>query len=115
MTTRQLKSRLDRELEKNVALRMAPVDGAEAYAVRGAGVLHLAVLIETMRREGYEMSVGKPRVVTRMIDGKVNEPFRDPNRGSADGKSWSGNGIGGLSTRYGRRDDPARYLYPAAI
>lgn len=75
VTTRQLKTRLDRELEKNVALRMAPVEGAEAYAVRGRGVLHLAVLIETMRREGFEMSVGKPRVVTRMVNGKVHEPF----------------------------------------
>lgn len=75
VTTRQLKTRLDRELEKNVALRMSTVDGAEAYAVRGRGVLHLAVLIETMRREGFEMSVGKPRVVTRTVNGKVHEPF----------------------------------------
>ena len=75
VTTRQLKSRLDRELEKNVALRMAPVEGTEAYAVRGRGVLHLAVLIETMRREGFEMSVGKPRVVTRQVNGKTHEPF----------------------------------------
>jgi GTP-binding protein len=75
VTTRQLKSRLERELEKNVALRMQPVDGSEAYAVRGRGVLHLAVLIETMRREGYELSVGKPRVVTRLVGGKVHEPF----------------------------------------
>ncbi len=75
VTTRQLKARLDRELEKNVALRMQTVEGSEAYAVRGRGVLHLAVLIETMRREGFELSVGKPRVVTRLIDGKVHEPF----------------------------------------
>lgn len=75
VTTRQLKTRLDRELEKNVALRMSTVEGAEAYAVRGRGVLHLAVLIETMRREGFEMSVGKPRVVTQTVNGKVHEPF----------------------------------------
>ena len=79
VTTRQLKMRLDRELEKNVALRMAPVDGAEAYAVRGRGVLHLAVLIETMRREGFEMSVSKPRVVTRQVNGKTYEPFETLN------------------------------------
>jgi len=75
VTTRQLKARLDRELEKNVALRMATVEGSESYAVRGRGVLHLAVLIETMRREGYELSVGKPRVVTRQVNGKAHEPF----------------------------------------
>ncbi|MGN6545627.1 MAG: translational GTPase TypA [Aureliella sp.] len=79
VTTRQLKARLERELEKNVALRMTPVEGSEAYAVRGRGVLHLAVLIETMRREGYELSVGKPRVVTRTVDGKTYEPFETLN------------------------------------
>ncbi len=75
VTTRQLRARLEKELERNVALRMAPVEGTEAYAVRGRGVLHLAVLIETMRREGFELSVGKPRVVVREIDGKLHEPF----------------------------------------
>ena len=75
VTTRQIKTRLDRELQKNVALRMSTVEGSEAYAVRGRGVLHLAVLIETMRREGYELSVGKPRVVTRTVNGKTHEPF----------------------------------------
>ncbi len=75
VTTRQLKGRLDKELERNVALRVATVEGAEAYAVRGRGVLHLAVLIETMRREGYELSVGKPQVIFKSIDGKQHEPF----------------------------------------
>ena len=75
VTTRQLRSRLEKELERNVALRMAPVEGTEAYAVRGRGVLHLAILIETMRREGFELSVGKPRVVVREINGKLHEPF----------------------------------------
>ncbi|RMF37524.1 MAG: translational GTPase TypA [Planctomycetota bacterium] len=75
VTTRQLKARLERELQRNVALRMTPVEGSEAYAVRGRGVLHLSVLIETMRREGYELSVGKPRVVIKHIDGKPHEPF----------------------------------------
>jgi GTP-binding protein len=75
VTTRQLRSRLEKELERNVALRVTPVEGAEAYAVRGRGVLHLAILIETMRREGFELSVGKPRVVVREINGKLHEPF----------------------------------------
>ena len=75
VTTRQLRSRLEKELERNVALRVTPVEGSEAFAVRGRGVLHLAILIETMRREGFELSVGKPRVVTREINGKLHEPF----------------------------------------
>jgi GTP-binding protein len=75
VTTRQLKGRLEKELERNVALRVEPVEGTEAYAVRGRGVLHLAILIETMRREGFELSVGKPRVVFKEIDGKKYEPF----------------------------------------
>ncbi|MFN5395403.1 MAG: translational GTPase TypA [Planctomycetota bacterium] len=75
VTTRQLKSRLEKELERNVALRVTPVEGSDAFAVRGRGVLHLSVLIETMRREGYEMSVSKPRVVLKRIDGQLHEPF----------------------------------------
>jgi GTP-binding protein len=79
VTTRQLRTRLEKELERNVALRMSPIEGAEGYVVRGRGVLHLAVLIETMRREGFELSVGKPRVVLREIDGKMQEPFETLN------------------------------------
>lgn len=75
VTTRQLKARLIKELERNVALRVEQVEGTEAYAVRGRGVLHLAILIETMRREGFELSVGKPRVIFKEIDGKKHEPF----------------------------------------
>jgi GTP-binding protein len=75
VTTRQLKARLEKELERNVALRVTPVEGSDAFAVRGRGVLHLSVLIETMRREGYEMSVSKPRVVLKRIDGQLHEPF----------------------------------------
>ncbi len=75
VTTRQLRMRLEKELEKNVALRVRPVDGSEAFAVAGRGVLHLSVLIETMRREGYELSVSKPTVVLKEIDGKTHEPF----------------------------------------
>lgn len=79
VTNRQLRGRLEKELERNVALRMTPVEGAEAYAVRGRGVLHLAVLIETMRREGFELSVGKPRVITKQVGKEVHEPFETLN------------------------------------
>ncbi|MDE0816951.1 MAG: translational GTPase TypA [Pirellulaceae bacterium] len=75
VTNRQLRERLDRELEKNVALRVKPSANGDAFAVAGRGVLHLSVLIETMRREGFELSVGKPRVVICEIDGVPNEPY----------------------------------------
>lgn len=75
VTTRQIKARLEKELERNVALRVRMIEGTEAYGVAGRGVLHLAILIETMRREGYELSVGKPQVVYKTIDGKKHEPF----------------------------------------
>jgi GTP-binding protein len=75
VTTRQLRERLFRELERNVALQVEPLAGSDAFAVRGRGVLHLSVLIETMRREGYELSVGKPRVIVREQNGRKEEPF----------------------------------------
>jgi len=75
VTSRQLRERLYKELEKNVALRVEAVPDSDAYAVSGRGVLHLAVLIETMRREGYELSVGKPQVILRKINGRTEEPF----------------------------------------
>lgn len=75
VTTRQIKARLEKELERNVALRVEVIPGTESYAVKGRGVLHLAILIETMRREGFELSIGKPRVINREIDGKPHEPF----------------------------------------
>ncbi len=75
VTSRQLRERLLRELKKNVALQVTPTEGRDAFAVRGRGVLHLAILIETMRREGYELSVSKPQVVLRERDGRTEEPF----------------------------------------
>ena len=79
VTTRQVRERLMRELERNVALRVRPIHGTETFAVSGRGVLHLSVLIETMRREGYELSVGKPQVIYREVDGKREEPFETLN------------------------------------
>jgi GTP-binding protein len=75
VTTRQLRERLDRELERNVALRVTPIEGSDTYAVAGRGVLHLSVLIETMRREGFELSIGKPRVIRKKENSTWLEPF----------------------------------------
>jgi GTP-binding protein len=75
VTTRQLRERLYRELERNVALRVEPLDGGEGFRVSGRGVLHLSVLIENMRREGYELSVGKPHVILHERNGVKEEPF----------------------------------------
>ena len=65
LTSRHLKDRLDRELQSNVALRVEPTEDRDSFMVSGRGLLHLSVLIETMRREGYELSVGKPQVVIK--------------------------------------------------
>ncbi|MEW6335815.1 MAG: translational GTPase TypA [Acidobacteriota bacterium] len=75
VTSRKLKERLDRELLTNVSIRVEPTDSPDAFKVSGRGELQLAILIEMMRREGYEMSVGKPEVVTREIDGDRHEPI----------------------------------------
>ena len=77
VTSRHLRDRLMKELERNVALRVEPVEGTDAYAVSGRGLLHLSVLIETMRREGYELSVGKPKVILRETNGVKEEPFEE--------------------------------------
>ena len=74
LTARLLKNRLDAELVGNVSIRVLPTERPDAWEVQGRGELQLAVLVETMRREGFELTVGKPQVVTREIDGKLHEP-----------------------------------------
>ena len=73
-TSRQLRERLFRELETNLSLRVEPTEQADIFAVSGRGELHLSVLIETMRREGYEFQVSRPEVITREVEGKTVEP-----------------------------------------
>jgi GTP-binding protein len=74
-TSRQLRDRLYRELQTNVALRVEETDRADSFLVSGRGELHLAILVETMRREGFEFEVSRPEVITRTSDGRIYEPF----------------------------------------
>ncbi|MFF5987751.1 translational GTPase TypA [Prauserella flavalba] len=75
LTARMVKARLDAELVGNVSIRVLPTERPDAWEVQGRGELALAILVEQMRREGFELTVGKPQVVTRTIDGKLHEPF----------------------------------------
>ena len=77
VTSRNIKERLDKELLYNVALRVEEGDSADKFKVSGRGELHLSVLIETMRREGFEMAVGRPEVIIRVVDGEKQEPFEN--------------------------------------
>jgi len=76
-TSRNIKERLMRELQNDVALRVEPAETGEAFVVSGRGELHLAILIETMRREGFELQVSRPQVITKEIDGVLHEPFEE--------------------------------------
>ena len=77
VTSRHIKDRLEQELERNLAMRLEETNAADSFLVYGRGVLHLAVLIETMRREGYELQIGQPRVIIKEIDGVKCEPIEE--------------------------------------
>jgi GTP-binding protein len=75
VTSRHLRDRLMKETEKNLAMRVEETDSADSFLVYGRGILHLGILVETMRREGYELTVGNPQVLVKEIDGKKHEPY----------------------------------------
>ena len=75
VTSRNIKERLDKELIHNVALRVEQLDDADKFKVSGRGELHLGILIENMRREGYELAVSRPEVIIREVDGRLEEPY----------------------------------------
>jgi GTP-binding protein len=77
VTSRHLRDRLMKETEKNLALKVEDTDGADSFLVYGRGILHLGILIETMRREGYELTIGQPTVIVKEINGKKCEPFEN--------------------------------------
>lgn len=100
LTTRHIRARLDRELEVNVGLRVEEMEGSDGYKVSGRGELHLSILLENMRREGYELSVSKPEVLMKHVDGEVYEPVEKVIATMPD--EYSGTVISKLNQRKGQ-------------
>jgi GTP-binding protein len=103
VTARMVKDRLDREMIGNVSLRVLPTERPDAWEVQGRGELALAILVEQMRRESYELTVGKPQVVTKVIDGKIHEPVERLTIDAPD--EYMGAITSLLSTRKGRMEE----------
>ncbi|MCK5761970.1 MAG: translational GTPase TypA, partial [Candidatus Izimaplasma sp.] len=100
VTTRQIRARLKKELETNIGLEVTELDGVEGYKVNGRGELHLSILLESMRREGFELSVSKPEVLYREINGEKYEPFEKVNISLPD--QFAGTIISQINLRQGR-------------
>lgn len=99
LTIRHIKERLEKEIKTNVGLRLEPLENNEGYKVSGKGELHISILLETMRREGYELSVSKPEVILKEINGVIHEPFERVFITVSD--EYSGMVIGALNERKG--------------
>ena len=103
VTSRNIKDRLDRELERNLALKVEPGETADTFVVCGRGALHITILIETMRREGFEFCIGPPEVIYQEIDGRKCEPFEEAQ--IEVGEEYTGSCVDLLSQRKGQMLD----------